>query len=870
MEVQERAASSSRPSAPPAHVPRIPNATVRRDALLARLHEAGECRLVLVTAAAGSGKSSLLAHWAGELDQPVAWLSCTDAHADEAVFWSDLARAVAEAWAGEGILGAEVLHPGEVAAPAILLEQLRTVAAAGVVVVDDFHLAAVAPAALVTFISSLPTAVRLVLSTRTDPPFSLARMRVQGTLLEVRQADLAFSQAETAEALQAIDVELDEADVEQLHAVTEGWPAGVHLLAISLRDHPELGVDLARLAADDRNLADFLLNEVVDRQRPEVQEFLTITAELGSFDPELVDDVTGRTDGATLLDEVRSGNLFLVEDVGTAARYRYHHLFLEFLRLRLQAQGPDAARDVHRRAGEAHARRGNWAEAVRHLLEAGELDAARVLLGNQITQAATIDLAGGATVARRWLAEHGETQLDGDTSGFLECTMALHVGGDVEEAELWLRRWREREHDLDHTGKVLLHGAWSFHHVFCGDPHAALDEVERAKALIEQEPVDDRWSDSLLLMELQPLLWQGRLDEVRAVASAGMTRPSLPAPIALVRLPAFVAQADLRAGELGRAEATATRALRAADALDLPELHFGRAEPDWVLAAVAIEQDRLDDADEHLERLMRVVEVQRPPLEVLAHLALADLAEARGDRAGVDQAIERARAAQPWASPVVVAHIDRAAAIAALRRGDVARARPLVEAQPAGVHRQHLAARLALAERDPTAATELLAEVDEGSLDRRQRIEHGVLLALATRTVDRARAAEHLAHVLATTEAQGFHRTLVAEGPALWDLLEAVSAHGRVAAHVEALLDTARRTVPTAQVVDQGSLVDPLSERELEVLRYLASRLDSSEIAAALYLSVNTVRTHVKAIYRKLAVSSRPDAVARGRELGLL
>ncbi|MBX3287091.1 MAG: AAA family ATPase, partial [Actinobacteria bacterium] len=470
MEVEERteATPAGASGGPAANLPRIPNATVRRDALLARLHEAGERRLVLVTAAAGSGKSSLLAHWAADLDRPVAWLSCTDAHADETAFWADLGRAVAEAWAGEGILGAEV-EPGPDSAPTRLNQQLRTVATRGVLVVDDFHLASVAPASMVGFIGGLPPTVQLVLSTRADPPFSLARMRVQGTLLELRQADLAFSPAETEAALATIDVALEGAEIEQLHAVTEGWPAGVHLLAISLRDHPELGVDLARLVADDRNLADFLLNEVVDRQRPEVQEFLTITAELGSFDPELVDEVTGRTDGAELLEEVRAGNLFLVEDVGTAARYRYHHLFLEFLRLRLQAEGPEAAKDVHRRAGEAHTRRGNWAEAVRHLLDADELDAARLLLGDQITQAGTVDVAGGATVARRWLAEHGETQLHGDTSGFLECTMALHVGGDVEEAELWLRRWREREPDLDHTRKVLLHGAWAFHHVFCGD-----------------------------------------------------------------------------------------------------------------------------------------------------------------------------------------------------------------------------------------------------------------------------------------------------------------------------------------------------------------------------------------------------------------
>jgi LuxR family maltose regulon positive regulatory protein len=178
--------------------------------------------------------------------------------------------------------------------------------------------------------------------------------------------------------------------------------------------------------------------------------------------------------------------------------------------------------------------------------------------------------------------------------------------------------------------------------------------------------------------------------------------------------------------------------------------------------------------------------------------------------------------------------------------------------------------RLALAEGDRTTAVELLGRIDPTGADRRGRIELGVLRALAAGRADRDRAARELAGVLELTGPERYHRTLVAEGPALWDLLEAVPTQGRAADHLAQVLDAARRAVPATQAVDQGSLIDPLSERELTVLRYLASRLDSSEIAGALYLSVNTVRTHVKAIYRKLAVSSRADAVARARELGLL
>jgi LuxR family maltose regulon positive regulatory protein len=777
---------------------------------------------------------------------------------------------VGEAWAPEGILGAEVLTSSTTDAPSALCEQLRTVAVPGLIVLDDFHLTAVPPAEMVGFISDLPASVRLVISSRADPPFSLSRMRLHGTLLELRQADLAFTSAETTEALAALDLPVDDDDIERLHKVTEGWPAGVHLLGISLRDQPERRLDLAGLAADDRNLADFLLNEVVDRQRPEVREFLMATAELASFDPELCDEVMDRSDSAALLDEVRSANLFLVEDTGAAARFRYHHLFHDFLRLRLAAGGPEAARELHRRAGEVFARRGDHAEAVRHYLDAGAVDAARDLLAGQITSALTLDLDGGATVARRWLTEHGDDQLQGDTSGFLECTMALHVGGAVEEAELWLRRWRDREAELDHTTQVLLHGAWSFHHVFVGDPMAALSEARRAGALIEQEPVASRWSDSLLVLDLQALVWLGDHESVRRVVASALERPSLPPALALVRLPAAHAQADLAAGELQAAHAEATRALRSADDLGLPDLHFGRAEPELILAALDLERDDLDEATDRLERVMRIVEQRRPPIEVLAHLTLAAVAEARGDPVAAEQCIGRARAAQPRASQVVTARIDEAAARVALRRGDGTGARELIERLPAGSIAHVLAARLALAQDDTTTALDHLGRLDPTGADRRSRIEQGVLRALATSRTDRDRATRGLAATLELSRPEGFHRTLVAEGPPLWDLLEALPAHGHTADHVGQLLATARRTVPATLAVDQGSLIDPLSERELTVLRYLASRLDSSEIAAALYLSVNTVRTHVKAIYRKLAVSSRADAVARARDLGLL
>lgn len=865
------AQSSDDPTSTARHAaPRIPNATVRRSALLERLHGADHVRLILVSAAAGSGKSALLTQWVDELTGPVAWVACGQRDADPAGFWKHVAGAVGRAWSRTGFIGAEIVEGGSPPSPsAELCERLAASGEPGVIVIDDFHLAAVSPGEMVAFISDLPPGVRLVLATRADPQFSVSRLRLHGTLLEIRQADLRFTLDETAAALAAIRVELDETRMRDLHEVSEGWPAGVHLLGLSLRS-VEPSALLADGIAGDRTLADFLLNEVLDNTRPDIADFLMVSAELESFDPDLCDDVMGRDDCAGLFDEVRAANLFVVEQDATSNQCRYHHLFSDFLRRRLRATEPDRVNAIHRSAGHVLAARGEWSDAVRHFLTGQDVDSARVILAGQITSALTVDLDNGAEVARRWLDEHGEAQLSTDPSGFLECTMALHMDGAADEAELWLRRWSAREPLLEHTPRVLLHGAWSFHHTFLGDPEQALVEARRAGDLIESEAVDDRWSDALLVLLLQAQIWLGDLDAARSTVASGLTRPSLPPPLALVRLPAFAALADFEAGELDAAERTASRALEAADRLALPELHFGRAEPELVLAAICAERGQWDEAGDRLERVMRVAEVRRPQIEVLAHLALARVADATGDRALGDLCIERARSVQPRASRVVRARIDAHDLRRALARGDRTRAGELLSRLPAGVRDDLLAARVALADGDDTTAAELLAGARPEVTTRRERIELGLLAALAGRKGDRSLVHEQLADTLTLTESAGFHRTVIEEGPAMWDLLEGVPARDRLATHVEALVVSARNEVPGAQAVIQDDLIDPLTERELTVVRYLASRLDSSEIAAALHISVNTVRSHVKAVYRKLAVNSRPEAVRRAEELGLL
>ena len=316
-------------------VPRIPNAKVRRAALLTRLDTGTDCALTMVTAAPGSGKSALLAEWATELRSDVAWLSCDIDDADPGWFWGDVRAAIQHSWPGAGVSVADDVEQRDPRQLAIEIANALVDVDRGVIVIDDFHLAAPGPAAMIAFIDALPATVRLVLGSRHDPPFSLSRMRVQGRLLELRQNDLKFTSNETRELLADLGVELSPADLDRVLTLTEGWPVGVHLAGLSLRQATDPERVLSRLVDTDRSLIDFLMSEVIELQSDDMQEFLAVTGQLETFDAALCDAVTDRTDSAEILERVSAANLFLVGLDREGRWYRYHHLFNEFLRARI-------------------------------------------------------------------------------------------------------------------------------------------------------------------------------------------------------------------------------------------------------------------------------------------------------------------------------------------------------------------------------------------------------------------------------------------------------------------------------------------------------------------------------------------------------
>jgi LuxR family transcriptional regulator, maltose regulon positive regulatory protein len=852
-------------------VPRVPNATVRRDVLVDRL-DAADCPLTLVVAAPGSGKTALLAQWVAEAGRSVSWMSCDATDAQPLCFWRSVTTSVAQTCHDLGIAAAELVEEASTERLAIgLANELGARDQRCEIVIDDFHLAHPEPAVMAAFIAALPPSVRLVLATRSDPPFPLGRLRVQGKLFELRQAELAFTSDDARRLLADLGVRLGDDELGELVALTEGWPAGVHLAGLWARAHGDPSALLRTMGATDRSLVDFLMTEVIELQPPDIVDFLMVSAELEWFDAALCDEVRARNDSAEMLARVRAANLFLIEPVREGAKYRYHHLFGQFLRAHLRAVAPERLPAIHRAAAAASLERRDPMGAVGHSLRARDPAAAMAQLQAHVTSAWSIeDPALASATTQAWLAEHVYPDAERTPGGVLVCAVVFGMVGDLDEAASWLQWVEARDADLDPLDRFLLHGVWAHHLVQGGDPEAALERASRAGAVLREHEIDTVWAEALTLVAAQAQLWLGDLGGAEATLAPEGRRPDLSPVIRRVRRPGCASLIALQRGELLEAEALATAAVAAADELDLDEGNYGRAEPEFALAQLALERNRLDDADDRLEQVMRIVEEgRRPPIELLAHVRRAQVASARGDYEATVECIERARAAIPHARSPVNAWIDRAELRLALERHDRATAERIQPRLPPSPETALLSARLSLLTNDPLGALNVLEGTGNQASTRRLKVEQRLLTAIALAQSDPPRAHQALDSALALAEPVGFQRTVLVEGADLWKLLEAHPAHDRIADYIAGILENTHRFGPPPATVSQAGLVDPLSDRERTVLRLLASRLTCGEIARELYLSVNTVRSHVKAIYRKLGVNARVDAVNRGHALGI-
>jgi LuxR family maltose regulon positive regulatory protein len=899
------------------HLPGARPGFLARPRLHERLSDAPAGELTLVCAPAGFGKTALLADWARRSPQPVAWLSLDAGDDDPARFWRHVATAVDRVRPGLGEQLIALLDPPPRSFEAVVTALVNQLAAGPepiVLVLDDYHLVQ-APAvhdAVRFLIDHLPAQLRLVLASRADPPLPLARLRGSGRLVELRAGDLRFTADEAAALLrEAVGPGLPDSAVAALAERTEGWVAGLQLAALSLQGRADVAGFVDGFSGSHRYVLDYLTEEVLDRQPEPLRGFLLETSILERLSGPLCDAVTGRGDGQQLLERAERANLFLVPLDEVRGWWRYHQLFADLLQARLRQEAPERVAALHRAAAAWHEDHGLADDAVRHAVAAGDPAWAVRLVDRNVE--ALLQRGEGATL-QGWLAALPHDLVCTRPRLCLAQAVTALIGGRLDDAEVLLTQ-AERAYDAAEPPErpadgpprglanvpgmlAMLRAELAHRH---GDADRTIELARQGLAIVDE---DDRYLRYLLRWNLaMGTLLQGRIGD--AEAALGELAAD---PWATGQRRYFAVRAHYVLAKVDRAQGRLDAALRRCQqALELtsgvagrPAVMVGVAHVG--LAEVLREQGELDAALRHATEgvaLCRQLAYGQWLGSALAILAW--VRQARGDRAGALAAVGEAEQAVPSqeavADLVFPVAVQRARLL--LAHGDVAAAARWAQRRGLGAQdeptyareREYLVlARVLLAQRAPERALALLARLHDLAAAQGRTgsvVEVRALQALALDAAgDGPGALDALAGALALAAPEGWLGVFVDEGAAMAALLGRLAAAGHpalatpdggvVGDHLRRLraasgpAGTPRTPPGRAATVTVPGMVEPLTERELDVLVLLAAGTSNRQIADELVVAVETVKKHVSHILDKLDAANRTQAVARARQLGLL
>jgi LuxR family maltose regulon positive regulatory protein len=869
----------------------------------------------LVSAPAGFGKTTLLVEWLRERaggEGYVAWVSLDEGDNDPVRFLSYLVAALrktGEEEFGEGVLAAlrSPEPPRMEAVLGALINELADLPGEVAVVLDDYHVIDSENVHwIVTFLlERLPEDAHLVISARVDPPMPLARLRARGQMMELHAADLRFTPEEAAAFLNdTMGLDISAGDIAALEGVTEGWIAALQLAALSMRERKDISDFIRSFSGGHRDIFDFLAEEVLERQSEPVQTFLLETSILDSLSGPLCDAVTGRNDGQRMLERLERENLLIVPLDDERVWYRYHHLFADFLRSRLEREQPERVAPLNLRASEWYEENASVAEAVRHALSAGDHERAARLMEGGVGQTW---YRGEVMTLLGWLRELPKEAMlrrplllvwyaaalmlvgrfDGVESLLREAESAVGGAGEGQGEEL---RPVADEADPQHVLATAA-AVRSLHARLQGDPQGAIEHARRALALLPEDNLDPRPFAALCLAEAYR-----NADDLEAANStfAETVELGLAAGHDYIALTAMGSLAHLRMaqGRLREAEETLRQALgfaaeRGAELLPA----VGRVR--IAMGELLLERDDLEASERELTLGTELVE-RAGELEILARgqVALSRAKWARGDAEGaLKLAHEAERLARESGAPQAITdaalwkarlHLMRnelRAAASELERGSG------VDEVPRSIQdaKRISLARLLIAREDHDEALQMLNQLRETAEAADQRgsvVEILTLQALVLRAKDeKNRAIDVMGRALALAEPEGYVRIFVDEVSPMAELLSEVleaQQRGRLdslsrvpARYLRKLLAALERDAPSAS---QPATEPPevLSERELEVLQLISAGKSNRRIASELFVSLGTVKTHINNLYRKLDSHSRTQAVARARELKLL
>ena len=868
-----------------------PGLILRQD-LVSALNRAVQKQVTIISAPAGSGKTSLLRAWAGGPGQDcrVAFMTVRPGQHDMQLFWLALLGAVRAA-AGTGDGGAQLppVTPGASGSAMVdkLLSELEESCDRFVLVIDDLHELTAPEAAgqLTTLLTRLPPGARAIVATRRDLPLRLHRLRLAGDLAEIRAAELRFTEDETRQLLAGAGIAVPGHVAAMLHQRTEGWAAGLRLAVLSMAGHPDPERFIAEFSGSDRTVAEYLMAEMLERQPPEVQGLLLRTSVLDRVNGELADLLTGASGSERILLDLEDANAFVVSLDPGRTWFRYHHMFGGLLRLELRRTMPGDIPELHQLAAHWLAEHGQPADAIGHLQAAGDWNqAARMLTDHALSL--TLDGQAGTVAAllRSFPARTGEDSPDLTLVRAISDQYQLRL----DQTDAHLREVRAYAATTPPARQHRLQMAIASVDLLSARLRGHFDGVfEQAGALLG--PGDGQTSgDAALSSDLKAIAllnlgvteaWSLRLDDSERHLLEGA------ALACRIGRPYLEVACLAHLGFASTSHSFAMARQRCEEAISLAARHGWDAEPVIApalatLANALIWTGQFDLAEHWLDRARRATQADgEPGIRLLVCLTSAILQAARGH---CHRALEEFAAARQIQALMVGEHglttrVNAWTIATQARLGMAGQARAalagLDDRQANAGEIRNAAAVIRLTEQDPAAARRELRVVLDGDvpvLSYLTQVEAHLLDAFACRDLGDERASREAAEQ-ALNLAEPDRLILPFAMTGAWQLLEALPRHGTShAALVTDILDAIRG--PGRGALNQRAMmpVEELSKTELRVLRYLPTNLTRREIAGELSVSLNTVDTHIRRIYAKLGAADRSAAVERGRELRLL
>jgi LuxR family maltose regulon positive regulatory protein len=869
------------------YIPRPRSKIVLRPGLLERLNEgltSGHI-LTLISASAGFGKTTLVSEWIGNCGRPAVWLSLDESDNDPLRFISYLAAGLQTIKAG---LGAALLASLQTSGPqspptesilTSLINEIIPITGDFILVLDDYHVidAKAVDDALTFLIEHLPPQMHLVITTREDPQLPLSRLRVRNQLTELRAADLRFTPAEAADFLnQVMGLNLPADDITALEARTEGWIAGLQLAALSMQGQQDTTGFIRSFTGGHHFVLDYLIEEVLQQQPESVQTFLLRTSILDRMCASLCDAVLLNASGQETLETLERANLFIVPLDNERHWYRYHHLFGDLLRQRLgQSLTPGAIAADHIRASEWHEVNGLMFEAFRHAAAANDVGRAGRLIGSRDMP---LHLSGVVMAVLDWLASLPDPVLD--ASPWLRvksATLSLMAGqttgveDKLQAAEKALQHVEQDAGTRDLIGQVACARATLALTRY--DTETMLAQARRALEYLHPDDLPFRFTANWALATAS--IFNG--DRVTAARASKEG-------ISISQKSGDVFSTILATTNLGRVQEMENQFHLAAETYRSVLPLFGdhpqpnASEAYLGLANIHYEWNDLETAQKYGEQSLQLARQFDRVIDrfIVSEVFLSRLKLARGDVDGAAALLARAEESAHRKNFLLrLPEIASAQVLVLLRQGSIDAADQLTQTYELSLSR----VRVLLARGDPSAALALLEPL-HGQMQARgwqdELLKVMVVQAVALHLHREEDAAvQLLANALALAEPGGFIRTFIDEELPMAKLLIEVASRGVKPDYTARLLAAFETKAGTSAgkpdlLPAQPGLIDPLSLRELEILRLIAQGLSNREIGERLFLALDTIKGYNRRIFDKLQVQSRTEAIARARELGVL